>query len=464
MTLLENVPEANAVYWCTYKDQPLPDRVKEFVSNGHHGHWFQVRTEGFDELMDELVHQLDLTLPSIMQPIQDLIDAMPGRIEGSPSNYITQYLDQTIQQINEEGQEWTRILGDGSLLQTPLLLRLEAMAARRNSDYEKAIGIYERLVKLPKQDTCEVLIEYGVTLELMDRYADALEQAARIALKPIQDSENFGNYGWLLTDLGKYSEGISYLMRAISSGPGLIEWQVHLARILSEYSETSEALKHARALTEMNPHHGQVWATLSMIESLTGGHTSEALKSANKAVKLNPTGFNENLSLALALSRNGDNEAAIDALQQIDGEHDEVFHRCLGHFQILAGHADSAVASLQQAVDQTQPARRPKILVLYGVALLAQGQTEQAAVEFNSGWDARNPNRAYKADDELAFALCKLGAGQSAESASDIQSLCEQYGHMKGLLAEFSELLAVMQAHGVTGCGPCIDSIDNTLN
>ena len=161
MTLLENVPEANAVYWCTYKDQPPPDRVTEFVSNGHRDHWFQVRAEGFDELMDELAHQLDLTLPDIMQPIQDLIDAMPGRIEGSPSNYITQYLDQTIQQINEEAQEWTRILRDGSLLQTPLLLRLEAMASRRKGNYEKAIGIYERLVKLPKQDTCEVLIEYG---------------------------------------------------------------------------------------------------------------------------------------------------------------------------------------------------------------------------------------------------------------------------------------------------------------
>ena len=304
----------------------------------------------------------------------------------------------------------------------------------------------------------------GVTLELMDRYEAALEQAARIALEPIQDSENLGNYGWLLTDLGKYSEGISSLRRAISNGPGLIEWQVHLAMILSENGETSEALRIARDLTEMNPHHGRVWATLSMIESLAGGHTSEALKSATTAVKLNPTGFSENLSLAFALSGNGDNEAAIDALQKIDGERDEVFYRCLGYFQILAGYADSAVASLRQAVDQTKPARRPKILALYGVALLAQGQNEQALVEFNSGCNARNPNRAYKADDELAFALCKLGAGKSAASALEIQSLCEQYRHMKGLLAEFSALLAVMQGHGVEGCDPCIVSINSALN
>ena len=227
--------------------------------------------------MDELVYQLDFTLPRIMQPIQDLIDAMPGRIEGSQSRYIMEYLDQTIQQIQEEAKEWTRIQGGESLLQTPLLLRLEAIAARRKGEYQKAIEIYKRLVDPPKQDTCEVPIEYGVTLELMNGYSDALEQTDRIALKPIHDSENLGNYGWLLTDLGKYSEGINCLRQAISNGPGLIEWQAHLAMILSENGQISEALKTARGLTEMNPHDGPVWAIRSMIESLAEYHTPTAL-------------------------------------------------------------------------------------------------------------------------------------------------------------------------------------------
>ena len=464
MNLLENVPEAHAVYWCTYKDTPLPDRVKEIVSKGHRDHWFKVITEGFDEFMDELVHQLDFTLPSIMQPIQDLIDAMPGRIEGSQSRYITEYLDQTIQQIQEEAKEWTRIQGGESLLQTPLLLRLEAMAARRKGDYHKAIEIYKRLVDLPKQDTCEVLIEYAVTLELMDRYSDALEQTARIAQNPIQDSENLGNYGWLLTDLGKYSEGIIYLRQAISKGPGLIEWQAQLAMILSEAGQISEALKNARDLTEMNPHDGRVWAIRSMIESLAGYHTTTALEYGNAAVKLNPTGFNENLALALALSGSGDNEGAIAALLKIDGERDEVFYRYLGHFQILVGDSDSAVASLQEAVAQTKPASRPKILALYGVAFLAQGNDTQALDTFKSASAARNPGRIYKADDELAFALCELGAGQTVSGVSKIQTLSTQYRHMKGLLSEFSALLSVMQTHGIEGCDQCITSIDGALD
>ena len=464
MELLEKVPMENAVYWCTYKDTPLPDRVKEIVSEGHRDHWFKVMTEGFDEFMDVLVHELDFTLPSIMQPIQDLINAMPGRIEGSQSRYITEYLDQTIQQIQEEAKDWTRIQGGESLLQTPLLLRLEAMAARRKGEYQKAIDIYEHLVDLPKQNTCEVLIEYAVTLELIDRYSDALEQTARIAQSPIQDSENLGNYGWLLTDLGKYSEGINYLKQAISKGPGLIEWQAHLAMILSEDGQISEAMKKAQELTDMNPYDGRVWAIRSMIESLAGYHTETSLEYGQTAVTLNPAGFNENLALAFALSGSGDNEGAIAALLKIDGERDEVFSRCLGHFQILVGDSNSAVASLQEAVKKTEPAKRPKIFALYGVALLAQGNDKQALDTFNSASEARNPGRTYKADDELAFALCKLGGGQTVSGVSKIKALATQYRHMKGLLLEFSVLLSVMQTRGIEGCDQCITLIDGALD
>ena len=464
MKILEDVPKANAVYWCTYKDTELPDRVRTIVSKGHRDHWFKVKTEGFDDFMDQLVHQLNLTLPSIMQPIQDLIDAMPGRIEGSQSRYITDYLDQTIQQIQEEAKEWTRIQGGESLLQTPLLLRLEAMAARRNGEYQRAIKIYERLVEFPNQDTCEVLIEYAVTLELMDRYLKAVEQTAKIALKPIQDAENLGNYGLLLTDLGKYSEGISHLRRAIRHGPGLMEWQAHLAMILSEDGQISEALKIARALTAMNPEEGRVWAARSMIESLAGSHTPTALASGKEAGRLNPTGFNENLALAFALSGSGDNEGAIAALLRIDGDRDEVFYRSLGHFQILVGDFDSAIASLQEAVNKTKPAKRPKLFALYGVACLAQGNEKQALDTFKSASGARHLDRNYKADDELAFALCELGFGQTESGVSSIQTLSTRYWYMKGLLAEYSALLSVMESCGIEGCGQGITSIDCALD
>ena len=463
MRLLENVPKANAVYWCTYKKTPLPDEVQKIVSKekGHHDHWYKVTTEGFDEFMDELFHQLDITLPSIMQPIQDLIDAMPGRIEGGRSGHITEYLNQAIQQIKEEAEEYTRVLGGESLLQTPLLLRLEAMAARRNLEYTKAISIYEDLVALPNQDTCEVLIEYAVTLELMDEYEAALVQTARIAQNPILDAENLGNYGLLLSDLGKHKDGISFLNQAINKGPGLIQWQTHLAMILSEDGQIPDALKNARDLTEMNPHDGPVWAMRSMIESLAGCGKS-ALDCGKEAAKLNPTGFNENLALAFALSGSGDNEGAIAALQEIDGERDEVFYRCLGHFQILAGDFDSATCNLKTAVNLTKPAKRPKIMALYGVALLAQGSNEAAIECFESAW-LKTENRDYKADDELAFALCELGAGRTESGVSAIQKLSNEYRQMRGLLLETSGLLSVMQTCGIDGCDRGIASIESAL-
>ena len=133
------------------------------------------------------------------------------------------------------------------------------------------------------------------------------------------------------------------------------------------------------------------------------GYQQEALDAVN------PAGFNENLALAFALSGSSDNEEAIAALLKIDGERDEVFCRCLGHFQILVGDSDSAVANLQEAVNKTKPAKRPKILALYGAALLGQGNDKQALDTFNSASEARNPGRTYKADDELAFALSISG-------------------------------------------------------
>ena len=348
----------------------------------------------------------------------------------------------------------------------PLLLfsGVRSMAARQNLEYTKAISIYEELVALPNQDTCEVLIEYAVTLELMDNYEAALEQTTRIAQNPILDAENQGNYGLLLTDLGKHKDGISFLRQAISKGPGLIQWQTHLAMVLSEDGQISEALKKARDLTDMNPDDGLVWAMRSMIESLAGYDTKSALKCGKKAAKLNPTGFNENLALAFALSGSGDNKEAIAALRQIDGEQDEVFYRCLGHFQLLAGEFDSAVKSLQEAIDKTDPAIRPKIFALHGMALLTQGHHKEAQETFESASPERHPGRSYKADDKLAFALCKLGAGQTKLGVSKIQKLADEYPQMRGLLLETKALLGVMKDHGIEGCDQCITSIDSALD
>lgn len=33
--LFAKIPPSNAVYWCTYKDNPVPEQVDEIVSNGH---------------------------------------------------------------------------------------------------------------------------------------------------------------------------------------------------------------------------------------------------------------------------------------------------------------------------------------------------------------------------------------------------------------------------------------------
>ena len=461
--LFATVPPANAVYWCTYKDEPVPKTVEKILSKGHHDRWFKVRTEGFDDFMDELLNQLDFSFPSIVQPIQAIIDAIPGRIEGSNSRYMGKYLDEAIQQVQREEEELAQAHGVNSIQKTPYRLRLEAMHARINRDYSSADKLYGLLITLANQDTCEVLIEYAVTLELMDKYNAAVALIPRIEQK-IHKPDDLGNYGWLLANLGRYEDGIKYFKQAIAKAPGMKQWQAGLALILSENGQIDEALNYAQDLTEMYPTDAAMWAARSMIESVARNYARAALKSGAKAVALNPKGFVENLSLAFAKSGSGDHQGAISTLEQAIGEEDDIRYRCLGHFHILAGDGDSAVESLKKAIDLTKPAMRPKTLALQGVALLAQGASTESHTTFELAYNNKVENRNYKADDELAFALCELGIGQWTDGLSKIKTLSKRYRAMRGLLLELSALLAVMKNQGVEGCGQSIAAIQAVLS
>jgi len=335
----------------------------------------------------------------------------------------------------------------------------------RKRNFDNAVKRYNFLVRA-NQATCEVLIEYAVTLELMGDYSGAVSQLPRIEEKLGDNSENLGNFGWLLADLGMYETGIKHLERAITRAPGLKQWQRALALILSEDGQIETAANYAKELTEMNPYDGPMWAARSMVESLAGNYATSALEYAEQAVEQDPFGFNENQALAFARSGLGDHVGAIEAMERIpEGERDDdIYHRCLGHFQALVGDSGSAVESLREAIKITDPAIRPKIFALHGVALLAQGSQDEARKSFESGFTARSAKREYKADDELAFALCELGSGRTKSGISNIQENSNKYRQMRGLLSETSALLKLMQNCGVAGSDQCITSIAKTLD
>ena len=466
--LFANVPPSNGIYWCTYKQESIPGSVLQIVSSNdldgktdgveHDRHWFQVETNGFDDFMDELVNELEFSLPGITQPIQALIDAIPGRIEGSNSRYRLKYFDEAIQQLQREEKELARAYGVDSIPRTPYRLRLEAMYARLKRQYNDAIALYGLLTKLPNQDTPEVLIEYAVTLELMGEYSEALKLRPRIE-RGISRPDDLGNYGWLLANLGEYGEGIKYMKQAIDKAPGLREWQDALAMILSEDAQVDAASDYAKDLTEMFPYDGQMWAARSMIHSLMGEYKPEALEYAQTAIRLNGSGFVENLSLAFALAGTQNYSEAISALNAIEGEDDDIRYRTLGHIQLLAGDSASAIANLGKAVDFTRPAIHPKTMALLGVAFLIDGNSPEARETFEEASGSRHLGRHYKMDDELAFALCHLGAGESGLGFPIITRLCNEYGFMKGLLAEFDKLLRIMERHGIGGCDECLEVI-----
>ena len=82
-----------------------------------------------------------------------MIDAIPGRIEGSNSRHTLKYFDEALQQLQQEEEELARAYGVQSIQRTPYRLRLEAMYARLKRQYDEAIQLYNLLATLPNQDT-----------------------------------------------------------------------------------------------------------------------------------------------------------------------------------------------------------------------------------------------------------------------------------------------------------------------
>ena len=461
--LFAQVPRANAVYWCTYRDENVPERVQDILKQEHRRHaehWFEVATTGFDDFMDELFNLLGFSIPGIIQPIQATIDAIPGRIEGSNSPHAQKYLRDAIKQVQAEEKSFAQARGDPSVQGTPYRLRLEAMLSRMDRDYGEAVKKYEQLIRLPNQDTCQVLIEYAVTLELMDEYSKASDVLSRIE-QSIERSDDLGNYGWLLANLGMYDQGIRRLKQAIEKAPGARQWQTGLALVMSEKGLVRQALKECREFTRMNPADSNVWATLSTIESLAGDY-EKAASHGEMAKRLDPKGFFENLSLALATSGAGDHAGAVRILEQPIDQDDDILYRCLGHFQILTADVDSAVKNLARAVHLAKPAKRPKTTALHGVALLAQGTRAEAMETFEAALAGRTLARYYKADDELSFALCELAVGH-ASGLGKIKALSKRYRAMRGLLLELSALLDVIGQQGIEHCDEAIASIGTAI-
>ena len=461
--LFASIPSVNAVYWCTYKNHGVPQSVAKLLKQGHSNHWFQVKTEGFDEFMDELVNQLDFSLPGVTQSMQALIEAIPGRIEGSNSRYVLKYFDEAIQQLRREEEELANAYGGDAIQRTPYRLRLEAMYARLRRQYDKAIELYRLLRKLPNQGTCEILIEHAVTLELMDKYAEVLELLPIIEAK-VESPDDLGNYGGLLANIGKYSEGIAYIEQAIRRAPGLKQWQAVLARILSEDGQIGKAIEYSDKLIDAYLNDSQMLAVRSMIYSAAGRFEEDALPSARKAIDINGTGLVENLSLATALSAIGLHGEAIEALAPTIPEDDEDRLRALGYSEMLVGEAQVAHSHLERARALESPATRAKTVALYGLSLLMTGDREKAQTTFEEAITTRNRDRHYKADDQMAYALCELAAGQSGVHGPTITQLSTRFSHMRGLLLETNSLLAILVDNGIPDCEESVGAVNGALH
>ena len=462
-------PAAGAVYWCTHQGSKIPQELLAQIKRQRGtSHLFEVRVKGFDYMMDDITHELGFNLPDVMRPIQARADSLPARIEGSPSIHDIEYPEHAEQEIAKEEAQVASILGNNqSDPASLLLLRIRAMLARKKRDCPTANDYYGRLYGLPGYRTQSFLIEYATSLELQDKCKRALELGDEVEKLKFIGSDDLGNFGWLLFNLGEHSKAFDYLRQAVEAGPGLRSWRRYMVQLLGEAGDP-QATEEMRELTELFSQDGSCLATEAIVEA-TFGDYENATKLARRALEL-PRGeqFYERIAMTICLASKGGFSAAANSVKKIESAYrDDVSNRYLSQYQLLAGHHEDALRSVKLAVGKAEPATRPMALALHGIALTALSQPGLAKKAFKDVLQLRTrrpQQQNFRLASLLAFAISQFGVGDSTAGLKAMQELISSRKDARGFLNEAHQILSKMSTIGISGVKDAVEELKQALS
>src|SRR5882762_491600 len=237
---------------------------------------------------------------------------------------------------------------------SPDALYRDAMAADQQGNVQRAISLYEELIKL-QPGSVEARTNLGVALAHVGRYGDAVAQY-REALK--RDPEN-----------------------AI----------VRLDLALAWYKQ-AEFEQAAHGLEELRRDHTDSQQTLYLLADcyLRLGRYREAVGLLRPAYEVNPDDRAVDYALGTALIRDGQIQAGEVIIDRIlkSGEGADVT-LLMGAAQLAGGEYKNAAATIHKALDLD--ASLPGAWSLYGRALLPAGKNEDAKTAFRRAIEA-DPN------------------------------------------------------------------------
>ncbi|HNV71947.1 MAG TPA: tetratricopeptide repeat protein, partial [Candidatus Ozemobacteraceae bacterium] len=252
---------------------------------------------------------------------------------------------------NQNYEEAARILEEylGKKPKDFQALHARGMVAVQAAEYEKARTWLEKALK-EKPDAFDTLFLLGEACQRSDKLKEAEEAFAKAVAKK-QDQFALINLGEVKKRLGKLTDAVDTLKKALAIDANLVDAKLSLADAYLEQGKTEDAVNLANEVLTSEPGNSTAHFVkgkilyrsdliddaitelkAAMIESreneiigaylgrvlLSQQKFAEALDAANEVLKINPNSWEARLILAEALMLSGDNENARDQIVEAE--------------------------------------------------------------------------------------------------------------------------------------------------
>ena len=252
MEILKAVPSNVRLYWCAYKDDELPEGLRNAAN------CFRVPTDGFTRVMDDLLHAVGFTLPDVEKSVREQRTTVLTMIGDSESPYKDEYLGAASEAASEEADRSARS-GEAD---EAFALQAEGLRERNRDRYPEAIAAYRQALVLRPGDPT-TLNDLGLSLLRNGQYPEAIAALRRsLELRPDHPT-TLHNLGVGFSRDGQYQEAIATFRRSFELRPdnpdtladlGLAlaltsddQWKTTFQRVLELTGDQPAAVRHQAA-------------------------------------------------------------------------------------------------------------------------------------------------------------------------------------------------------------------------
>jgi Flp pilus assembly protein TadD len=345
MRILEAIPDAAGVYWCVYKDQ-LPSRRTQRLLKRQN--WALVRTNGFESIMDELLHSVNFVFPELERTVREQREDIFRIITESGSLYKMQFLGEAVKAAEAEAERpapvdsaesWQAVLS-------------HAISANNRGDAKGTITSARRALELRPDDAYSVYL-LGRALVGDDQVPEGIA-TLRHALE-LEPTEVF-NLIWLgmaLVYAGQMQEAVATLRHAQELRPDDVNVLNTLGYVLREDGQVQEAITTLRRAQELRPDDTAIHGTLG-ITLYYGGEREQAEQIFGRALEITSSRSPDDLVASqvrgLALLGLGQWEEALHLFQEMIDRRPQPAMRLRDALTDLRPLAQLGVAGAQECI------------------------------------------------------------------------------------------------------------------